>query len=295
MAFNGATARWIDPTGTEWPLTTPDLGWFTLDEVTGLGAAPVALTTDADPRGGARVRYVRAEPRVITWGLHIYGATHMEFLGRWRDLARAFSSTRRDGPGALVISRPDGSEREILAYYQQGFDSQPGGHFADDDVVLSLFCEDPYWRDREPTVVPRSYTTPVSFLAPYPQVSTSQVLGGSIVVNPGSAEAWPDWSITGPADLITATNRTTGETWTLDPNAPGIDHGPIALGEEVKLTTDRPSVRGPAGEVWTGALNWPVASLWGLVPGDNDVVFTVQGASVGSSIALSFKARHETP
>lgn len=291
----GATARWIDPTGTAWPLSDPDLGWFTLDEVTGLGAAPISLTTDADPRGGARVRWVQPEPRLITWGLHVFGPDHPTFLARWRDLARAFARTRRDGPGTLVVTRPDGSERQILAYYQEGFTNQPSAHFVDDEVVLTLFCEDPYWRDGELTIIPREETPPQSFLNPYPSVSTTSGLGQSTVFNPGSVEAWPDWTITGPASSITATNRTTGEAWTLDPSTPGIDHGPLLAGQAVHITTDRLSVRGPAGEVWTGALNWPDASLWGLAPGDNDVIFELVDAGFGSGVELSFYARHETP
>lgn len=291
----GATAQWIDPGGTAWDLTDPDTGWFTVDEVTGLGAAPVKLTTDSYPRGGARVRWDQPQPRVITWGLHIFGADHLAFLANWRRLAYAFSRTRRDGPGTLVIARQDGTARQIAAYYQDGFDNTPGGHFIDDDVVLTLFCEDPFWRDVDPVVEGRQYLLPASYLSPYPQVSTGQGLGASTIINPGDVEAWPQWSITGPATSILAANAATGETFTLDPNAAGIAHGPLLAGEQVIVTTESPAITGPDGSPWTGAIDWSTSALWGLAPGVNPVTITLNDAAVGSSAQLTFTPRYETP
>lgn len=289
-----AQASWIDPTGAEWPLTDAGIGWFTLNDVSGLGAAPITVTSDPDPLGGVNIRAVQPQPRTITWPLHIYGADHPEFLARWRRLAAAFTVTRRLGPGTLVIAQPDGTTREIRAIYEDGFTGSAGHGYLEDDIVLSLYCPDGYWRDREPTLITREYAAGTSFLDPYPTVSSSQVLGDTIVVNPGDVEAWPDWTITGPATLITATNQLTGESWQLNPNAAGIGHGPLLVGETITITTRPPTVRGPAGETWTGALNWPGATLWALQPGANPVTFAVDGAGAGTGIALSFHARYET-
>lgn len=291
----GASMQWIDPTGVTWQLDNPNLGWFLLDEVTGLGAAPITLTTDPFPRGGSRVRWVQPEARLITLGLHIFGPDHPTFLSRWRSLGHAFARTRRDGPGRLVITRPDNTQREILAYYQEGWNNSPDAHFIDDDVVITLYAEDPFWRDPVDIVVPRTNVPPASFLSPYPTVSTTAAIGTTTLFNPGEADAWPDWIITGPFSSVTTTNRTTGESWTLNPSAPGIAHGPVLTGEQVRLTTDVMTVVGPDGSSWTGALNWPTASLWGLAPGDNDVVLTLGDAGFGSSFALTFKPRYEMP
>lgn len=289
-----ARARWIDPLGNEWPLDMAELGWFTLDVVSGLGAAPIAMTTDDAPRGGSSVRHIQPVSRLITWPLHIYGQNHTEFLTRWRQLVRAFTMTRRRGPGRLVISRSDGTEREILAYYQEGFNGEPGHGYVEDDVVLTLFCPDAYWRDADAIVQTRAYGVAGSYLSPYLTLASSQVLGETTLTNPGDTEAYPDWTITGPASLITVTNDSTGESWTLDPNATGIAHGPLLVGETVTVSTDPPAIRGPGGAVWTAALNWPGAVLWPLDEGQVDVTFAVTGAAAGTSVSLAFRPRYET-
>src|SRR4051794_30439081 len=87
-----ATATYTDPSGTVWPLTDIDSGWFTLaDGVSGLGAAKYELTSDPHPRGGARLRHAQPQPRTIVWPLLVQGSTHVEFLQRWRALATAFT------------------------------------------------------------------------------------------------------------------------------------------------------------------------------------------------------------
>lgn len=282
-------ATWFAPDGSAWLLDVADLGYFTTRDVDGINsAAPISLVTDPHPRGGVRVRHIRPEARPITWPMHIRGDTHMEFLQRWRDLANAFTQTRRyRAPGTLRISRPDGSARDIDAYYQDGFKGEPGYGRVSDLVVLTLLAEDPYWRDAAVITEQRQYlasTTP--FLAPYPTVSTSNVLGTTTIENPSNVEVWPEWTITGPATEVVATNVTTGEAFTLT--------GTLTAGQTVTITTDPPSVTGPSDANWLGLLDWPSAVLWGLTPGVNEVQFTVTGAAAGTLISLSFARRYET-
>lgn len=277
---------WLAPDGQEWPLDDLRLGWVTPRGRAGLGAAPIELVSDAHPRGGSRVRHIQPQSRVITWPLFIEGSSHLEFIGRYRDLARAFASTRWRGPGRLRVARPDGTTREIEAFYQAGFDGEPGRGWLHDTVVLSLFCEDPYWRGAEAVSSPYVNGAAVSYLSPYLTVSPSSVLGAASATNPGDVEAWPSWSIVGPASAVTATNHTTGESFTLTAT--------LTAGQTATITTDPPTVRGPAGQNWTGSLNWPGAVLWGLQPGFNDVEFAVTGASSATSITLAYVPRYET-
>lgn len=291
----GASATWVDPTGTEWPLTTPEFGWFTPNSVAeALGAAPITITTFPDPRGGTEPQHIQPGSRRITWPLHIFGSTHTEFLSRWRTLGRAFTRTRRDGPGRLIISRPDGTAREISAYYEAGWDGTPGMGFVEDDVALTLYCPDAYWADVIPETVLRQFSNWGTYLGDYPFVSNSQILGNTTIANPGEVEAWPIWRITGPTSLVTATNVTTGESWELDPNATGVAHGPLLAGETVTITTRKPTVRGPAGQIWTAAINFPTAVLWPLEPGDNQVTFALAAAGSGSQVELTYQPRYET-
>jgi hypothetical protein len=296
-----ATATYTDPTGTVWPLTDESAGWFTLaDGVSGLGATPYELTTDAHPRGGARLRYANPQPRAIVWPLYVYGETHVEFVGRWRALASAFTRTLREGPdgkrtpGWLEIARPDGTRRRIAVYYREGFEGRgaKGYGIVSDAAALTLWCEDPYWLDPVEVVMHRETGSLSSFFTPYPTISSSQVLGATEVTNPGDVIVWPKWTVTGPASLITFTHQGINKSFSLDPTAVG--HGNLLAGQQVTISTDPPSVRYQDGSNWTGALDWPSAVLWGLAPGENPVTFQLNGSGPGSAVDLRFNPRYET-
>ncbi|BDH04909.1 phage tail family protein [Streptomyces seoulensis] len=296
-----ATATYIDPTGKVWPLTDEDAGWFTLaDGVSGLGATSYSLTSDAHPRGGARLRYAQPLARAIVWPLYVYGEDHMEFVERWRALAAAFTRTLREGadgsrtPGVLEIARPDGTRRQIRVFYQEGFEGKgtKGSGIVSDAAAITLWCEDPYWVDPVEIPVHREAGTLSSFFTPYPTVSSSQVLGATEVANPGDVIVWPTWTVTGPASLITFTHQGTGDSFSLSPAATG--HGNLLAGERVTIATDPPSVRYQDGSNWTGGLSWPSAVLWGLAPGTNPVTFQLDGSGPGSAVDLRFNPRYET-
>ena len=292
-----AVATWYAPDGTVWPLTSPDTGIITQSEgVSGLGAASITITADPRPRGGTRVRHVQAGERVITWALYVYADTHSEFIALWRRTMSAFTSTSRLGPGTLEIARPDGTTRQVHPYYQDGFDpsGKQGYGITSDYCVITLLCEDPYWRDAAPTRVHRAAGTGVDFLDPYPSVSSSQVLGQTTLINPGDVDAWPSWTITGPGAAFTATLTDTGEAFTVDPNATAVAHGNLDVGEYVIVDTDPPRVRFMDGSNWTGALDWPGAVLWPVPPGQADATFTLDAAAAGAMVDLSFYPRYES-
>lgn len=278
---------WVAPSGEVFFLDDPRQGYVTNRGRAGLGAAPVELVTDPHPRGGTRVRHVQPQARTITWPLRLWAQSHLELVALFRRLARAFTSTRRLGPGRLRVMRPDGTAREIEAWYDAGFDGEPGLGHTSDQVVLSLYCPDPYWRSTQPVSLPYAYSGgAASYLSPYLTVTPSSVLGATTAQNDGDVEAWPVWSITGPATAVTATNTTTGEAFTMTAT--------LTAGQTATITTDPPAVRGPAGENWTGKLSWPGAVLWGLQPGLNDVNFAVSGSAAGTQIVLSYTPRFET-
>lgn len=281
-------ATFTDPEGVVWQLsdTSDERGWFTTFGVAGWGALPYEFTTDPLPRGGESVRFIRAEAGRLTWPLHIYGDTHMQFVQRYRELRRAFMMTvHRSLPGTLRVARPDGSAREIDVYYEEGFAGEPGQMWVYANPVLTLFAPDGYWRDVEATTVYREFSVGGPYLDPYRRVSSSEVLGATAVTNPGEVAAWPEWTITGPASAITATNNTTGQTFTVTYT--------LTAGQSITITTLRPTVRGPAGQNIASALNWPTAYLWALQPGLNDVTFSVAGSGGGTSITLNYHARYE--
>jgi hypothetical protein len=286
-------ATWTAPDGTLWDLSSPDPnhGWLTTNGIGGWGATPIEIVTDPDARGGEQVRTIRSLPRRLTWPLHIHGeqdgvVTHMTFVHRYRALMRAFTQTTQWGkPGVLRVARPDGTAREIEAFYETGFGGEPGENWVYANPVLTLYCPDGYWRDATPISVERRFVQGVPYLDPYPTVSSGRVLGETVIMNPGDVDAWPTWTITGPAESLVATNNSAGQSFTLTYM--------LGAGETATIRTHRPMLRGPNGENIVGALDWPSAQLWPLRPGNNDVDFQVTGSGPGTSIVLEFYPRYE--
>lgn len=281
-------AEWIAPDGTILALSDPTLGWFTTRGVGGWGAVPVSRVDDPAPRGGVTVRHIRDEPRSLTWPLHIWGDSGIEFNGRYRHVTDLFTMTESMGPGILRVARSDGQDaaREILAYYEDGLGGDVGQGWLSANPVLTLFCPNGFWRGVTTETVTRTYQTGTPYLSPYLTVSSGQVLGESSILNPGETDAWPSWVITGPAEQVTATNRRTGESFTLV--------YALEPGATITVTTDPPTVRGPDGQPLSSALNWPDAELWPLKRGVNEVEFAVSGSGPGTTITLSFVARYQT-
>jgi hypothetical protein len=276
---------WIDPDGIEWALNPPGNQLFTMNAVTGYGITPVEIKTKPKPRGGVRVQGVRPLQRTLVWPVRLRGNTHMEFLAKWRAYGVAFAKTRRLGPGLFRLTRPDGTAREVLAWYQSGWEGTPGQGQTFDTPELNLLVPDGFWRDAQQVVVSRSYGASVDYLAPFPSLSSGEVLGDTEITNPGEVEAWPTWRIDGPATQVVAVNHTLGKQFTVVHN--------LLAGEHIDITTDPGRVTGPSGDM-PGALQRPGSTLWRLEPGVNDITFTVSGSGAGTKITLSFYPRYET-
>lgn len=286
-------ATWTDPDGVVWELSGPleGHGWLTTRQISGWGATPITHVTDPLARGGVEMRHVRVEPRRLTWPLHIYGDTHLQWLERYRALMRAFTrTTTRRRPGTLTVWRPDGTGRCIDAWYEDGFRGEGGEDWVFSNPVLTLFCPQGFWRDVVTSTVHRDYAAAAGspFLAPYISVSSGRLLGDTIIENRGDVEAWPLWTITGPATAVTATNTTSGQTFT-------ITHT-LTAGQQITIDTNsaRPSIRGPGGLNLSGKLNWPVAELWPLDQGVNNVSFLMEAAEAGASVELTYYRRYES-
>jgi hypothetical protein len=284
------TATWTDPTGTVWQLseTGDEPGWFTTQGPAGWDATTYEIITDPQPRGGESVREIRSKPGRIVWPFYAGGDSHLQYIERRRQIKRAFTMTaHRKAVGVLRVERPDGPQyaREIEAFYEGGLEGEAGQGWLYSSDAVTLFCPDGYWRSVEPITTTRSYTPGVDFLNPFPSISDSLALGATAIDNPGDVTAWPAWTITGPMSAMAATNLTTGQEFALS--------YPLIAGEQITITTQRPTVRGPAGQNLSQFLNWPSAYLWGFAPGENQVILNLSGGDVGASITATFHARYE--
>jgi hypothetical protein len=299
------SATWIDPDGVEWPLSNPDLGWFTMDGPAGWMAGQLELITDPLPRGGEQVRYVRTKSRRVQWPLYIGGDTHEEFVDRVRRLIRAFTkTTQRGDTGWLRVARPNGRYRQIACYYEEGLEGAAGEHHLWARPVITLFCPDGFWSGDVPVVADREFEAAsadpdevASFYEPFINVTSSRVVSGdgdgsvpsTTIANPGDVEAWPVWTITGPMTSLTAVNLTTGARFTLTYT--------LLAGQTITITTNRPTVRGPAGQNLSRYIDWlnPLGTeLWPLVDGNNEISFVALGAGTGTRVRMAFTPRYET-
>lgn len=298
------SATWIDPDGVEWPLCNPEQGWFTMNGPAGWGSTPLELVVDPLPRGGEQVRYIRSKPRRLQWPLYVGGDTHLEFVDRLRRISRAFTKTTQRGiSGWLRVARPDGRYRQIACYYEEGLEGQAGESHLYAKPVIGLYCPDGFWAGDVPVVAEREFAgedgdpdEDISFYQPFMTVSSSRVVSGgggpvpsTTIANDGDVEAWPTWTINGPISALTAVNLTTGGRFTLA--------YPLPAGQTITITTNRPSVRGPAGQILSRHIDWlnPAGTeLWPLVDGANEISFVALGAGPGTRVRMAFTPRYDT-
>lgn len=276
----------IDPDEREWPLTRRELGyWILHGTVTGLGVTPREVVRDDRPRGGTTTRHEWIAGRLITFDMFVRGKNRLEMLSRWRPLGLALLRG-----GVLRIAQADGTVREIAVELEPGaYDVHPERIGRHEQPTVQLWCPDGYFRDVDPVEVERTQRTTRPFLSPFMSVSSSRIPGRETLHNDGDAPAWPDLVIRGPASAFSAVNHTTGQSWTLDPDWDG--DGPLEAGEQVVITSDPPTVTGPAGQVWWGAIT---GDLWPLDKGDNDVELLLSGSSSGSGYLMSYRRLRET-
>lgn len=304
------TLTWEGGDGSVWPLgnigvvndgTNQDptiyapvgTAYWAMPGVRGLGLPPRTITADTAARSGTSPRNVYRGPRNITLGFYLEANDHPGLQALRRALAQSLESTDESNLGTLIIARPDGTTRLIRAMYSDGFDEDDSNPMVQDVVAVTLYCPSPWFLAPEPVTITRSYTSgTVNFFSPFLSIGTSETLGTSTVNNPGGVTAYPDWTITGPAATITATNGRTGDEFVLD--VATFRGSNLLSGETITISTDPPTVTGPDGSNWVGAVNWPGAMLWGLQPGDSDVSFVVTGSGSGTSIAMSFVPRFAT-
>jgi hypothetical protein len=294
------TPTWIAPNGTTLQLnpetTTTGAERFTIRRgVAGLGHAPVDVVTTAALGGGVTVDFVRRNAQTILWPLRIRAATHMEFLTELRRCADLFVQTTDLGPGLFRIRRPDGSEREAVAWYAGGLEQEPDeGAWLTLTPVVKLLVPSGLWRTPTQTEFSATQETSADYLAPYPSIGSGAVIGVSKLRNDGIADAFPEWEIRGPMTQLTATNTTRGQSFVLTYT--------LAAGQTIRLSSRPLTVTGPAGQNLKSSLNLLAGGKpWRLSRRMvNDVQFTVAGATAettpgadnGTRIVLRYYQHH---
>ncbi|WP_411095994.1 phage distal tail protein [Streptomyces sp. 020-2-3H-GM] len=277
-----------DPAGVTTLLTDWEHGWVVQPGAKGLDMPSYALAKDESPGiDGYEVRQVRAEGKTITIPVAFWANdSRVAYKARRRALIRSLNPKR--GQGTLTLTEPDGAQRSIGVLYQDGMEGDEsldtaGARWCITALVFAV--PSPYWTGGE--VATSWRTDPGGDFFPFLPltVGDSQVLGSVTVDNDGDDDAFPVWTITGPATSITLTNATTGETLALTRTITGTDTIVIDTRERQQTA------------LLNGATNlWPnlsdASSLWALETGVNELTLTVAGSTSATSVRMTYQPRY---
>lgn len=276
--------EWVDPTGVTRDLTgetSPNL--FVMAWPSGLGVPPIAMTIEKLPMlGGGVARPAAIQPREIELPIHASAAS-LGALELLLDNVRAWFDTgdeRRRAPGYLRVTRPSDDEvRRIACYYVGGLEGEADAESAFDvDLVVSLIAPDPAW------------TAADEIEATYTQ---ADILAQQAILNLGDFDAYPIWTITGPASTIVLSNQTTNKAMVFTANG-GLS---LTTGEELTIDTRPPSLRSTLAVVdgdGTPHSNKLAAqsALWHFVPGQNNFTVSAVGTSADTRFNLRWLPRY---
>jgi len=260
-------------------------GWAILPGVEGLDDPPRALI-EVEPAtwDGSLLTGARYQQREVFLPLNYRAGSTAALRSTTRALAALLDVKR--GPVTLEVAHNDGTRRYIDGYLSAPF----GAPLASREATLwrqfgvTLRCPDPFYYGDERTLSFQLGGTPPEFLSDEfmpVQVAESQVLGDTVITNPGDADAYPVWTLTGPFDEATIE---VGETlWTV----------PDGLAEDEVLVVD--ARRGQQTVTLDDVASWttlgPGAQLAALPPGDTDLDVTITGATSATVLTVTWQER----
>lgn len=259
-------------------------GWVILPGVEGLDDPPRNLIA-VEPAlwDGSLPLGARYAARDVFLPLH-YAADSTESLRAVQRQVAALLDPKR-GPVTLEVAHADGARRWIdghaAAPYGKDLGEAEGQLWR--RVGVTLRCGDPFFSGEQQQRTFQLGGTAPQFLSntflPV-QLSESQITGAVVIDNPGDADAYPVWTLTGPCD--SATIALDGTSWTVN----------NLLASETLVVDAR---RGVQTVTVNGATAWgrltPGAQLGALPPGDNDVAVVVVGATDATVLTVAWRER----
>jgi hypothetical protein len=271
---------WTSPDGVVYPLTDTTSGvWLNDAGVEGLGTPQmVEFTSESSAIDGQRLTGFRARAREVFWPV-VIDAT----AASWQALQSAFWAALPFGRnGVWRVTAPDGSVRALTAR----FVSEDGPVYGADPSRtgvevrgVNLVADDPFWRG--PQVLQTFQTAQNA--QPFFNATGTHVLNlmssstsaTATVSNPGEVDAWPLWTVTGPATSFTIGVGSTVISATM----------PLLVGESVQVNTD-PTVQVARKIVGGVSTVLPFSAFTSIqfarVPSGESVPLTIQIQGAGS-------------
>ena len=283
---------WVSPAGVTRDLTR-GATYVQPGGIVGHLAPPRTLLASSPPTmDGGVYRGHRFEARDVGLGLLTSTRTTGEWETETRALVRDFDTT--DDVGTLVAQSPAGATRMLSARYVTGLESPTEGDPGAVTIgtwAVQLRAYDPWWYG---PAMSKSFSVATStpfFPGPPFTLMPTELLGsGSSVTNPGDVEAFPVWTITGPATAVTASSG--GRSWTVTRT--------LGAGETVTVDCDPRApafskiVDGDGANLWgTATADYP--DLWPLPAGESTITVDVAGGtSADTRITMAFNPRYRT-
>ena len=276
------TLTWVDADGTEHALSDDTVS--VARGATGKHAPPITFTDVQDKSGaGSVLTQVRHDAREVALPMVVHVPSRVSLQEAVRAWSVRFDPTRGEGQ---LRSTLDGSSRDLPCRYIGGMDvgveTTPGQR----RWVAVFRAFDPYWRDTTDTTGQWGVGDLGTWL-PWPPVTAvaDDVSAIATIVNDGDVEAWPVWTVTGPATQVTLANVTTGRTLTVA----------VALAAGETLTIDtRPQAKTVVDQDGTNrfsSLDTTDDDLFPFQVGTNEVQVTIVDATESSLVELAWRRR----
>ena len=277
-----------DPAGATTKFNDWANGWVLQPGAKGLDMPAYNFTQDESPGiDGYAIRQVRAGGKEIALPVAFWADdSRTAYLTRRRTLIRSLNPKR--GDGTLTVTQADGTARTISARYSAGLEGDESLDAAGARWcmgVLTFACPSPFWLGAEATTEWRSSVAGMFFPFLPLVVGNSQVLGSVTVDNDGDDDAFPVWTVTGPATAVSLTNVTTGEVLVLTRT--------ISVGDTIVIDTrerQQTAVLNGVTNLW-GDLS-DASTMWALEPGINDLTLTVSGSTSNTRVRMTYQPRY---
>ncbi|WP_413757210.1 phage distal tail protein [Streptomyces sp. MMBL 11-3] len=280
---------WTDARGRTTLLSDWGNGWLLQPGVRGMDLPGYDFYTDSSPQiDGTALRGLRAQAREVFLPIAVFDTDRAGFTARKRSFLRTLNPSL--GLGTLTLTEADGSFRTIEAYYVGGAEGDFGENTSGlrwQVIGLTFSCPSPYWRG-ESVHLEYGSAASGSFFPVLPViVKDSQVLGDTVIDNPGDATSFPVWTIHGPLTSAVVTNATTGLSFSVTASLSSSDTLVVDTRERVQTA------------VLNGSTNWwpylgAASDLWGLEPGENDVSLALVGTDSTTVVQLDYQPRFLT-
>ena len=294
---------WVAPDGSTLALsgiadTGAADGVGVLAGVRGLEMPPFDLVSDEVPQQpGARYRNLKTLPREVDLPLFVRATSDTGLRTLLRTVRHALDPAR--GTGILQVTPQTGDARALFCRYVGPWVGDAGADVFGVTWVqfLATFrALDPFFYSLSPQVLSTAVGSAVrTFLSEtddgsdpfFPiQLGSSTVLGDISVTNAGDVEAWPIWTITGPATTIILRNLSVIPQAVLEVDTT------LTTGQQVFIDT-RPgfkAITGPGGVNLFSALN-ASSQLWSIPAGASTLRVEVSGATEDSRVDLLYTPR----